>query len=84
MGECEPICEETLKELERFLDGELTQEIRVEIEHHLSDCHPCTRKAEFRRHVKVIIATKCTEHEVPAELRERIRAVIRTTDVDLL
>jgi mycothiol system anti-sigma-R factor len=72
MSDCDPICEETLKALERYLDGELTQEIHIEIESHLTGCNPCMRHADFRRHVKFMVSTKCVEHEVPPDLAGRI------------
>jgi mycothiol system anti-sigma-R factor len=76
MSDCDPICEETLKALEVFLDGELAREVRVEVEAHLSGCNPCTKHAEFRRYVKVLVSTKCVEHDVPPELAARIQQLI--------
>jgi mycothiol system anti-sigma-R factor len=80
MAEHRHNCEETLREIEMYLDGELTQEISVSVSHHLSGCHPCTSHAEFRRHLKIIVSRKCCEHEVPAELTEKIRSLIRSND----
>jgi mycothiol system anti-sigma-R factor len=80
MGDCDPICEETLKALEHYLDGELTQEVHIEIESHLSGCNPCMRHADFRRHVKFMVSTKCVEHEVPDELAQRILRLIGSQD----
>ena len=55
-----PGCMEALKEVERLLDGELEGELRIKVEKHLSGCSPCMDRAEFRRHLKVMIAAKCT------------------------
>ena len=55
-----PGCMEALKEVERLLDGELEGELRINVEKHLSGCSPCMDRAEFRRHLKVMIAAKCT------------------------
>jgi len=74
------VCQETLKEIERFLDGELDHMVEVRIEHHLSDCNPCMRRTEFRRHLKVMISEKCTEREAPALLSKRIQDLIRGLD----
>jgi len=74
------LCRETLREIERFLDGELDQTVEVRIQHHLSDCSPCMQRAEFRRHVKVMISEKCTEREVPQGLSARIHELLRDTD----
>jgi mycothiol system anti-sigma-R factor len=77
MDECGVNCEETLKEVERFLDGELDPNVIGEISHHLSDCHPCMQRVEFRRSLKLIISTKCGGDAVPVDLDEKIRGLIR-------
>jgi hypothetical protein len=33
-------------------------------------------RAEFRKHLKEIVATRCIEKDVPEALRDRIRAII--------
>ena len=53
-----PGCMEALKEVERLLDGELEGELRIKVEKHLSGCSPCMDRAEFRRHLKVMIAAE--------------------------
>jgi mycothiol system anti-sigma-R factor len=78
MDDCGPHCEETLKEIEAFLDGELDPALRDRVTHHLSDCNPCMQRAEFRKHLKEIVHDKCTEREIPAELSTRIDEVLRS------
>ena len=80
MSDCGVNCEETLKEIERFLDGELDPNVQGEISHHLSDCNPCMQRVEFRRTLKIMISTKCGGDAVPADLGERIRGLIREHD----
>ena len=80
LDDCGPLCQETLKEIERFLDGELDHVVTVRIEEHLSDCNPCMQRAEFRRHVKVMVAEKCSERAAPDELSRKIRDLIRGLD----
>jgi mycothiol system anti-sigma-R factor len=70
-------CEETLQQIERFLDGEVDPAIRTTVELHLTSCHPCMDHAEFRRSLKIMISTKCAGEDVPAHLGERIRGLIR-------
>jgi mycothiol system anti-sigma-R factor len=82
MGELKPQCEEALHEIQRFLDGELESSVTIEIEHHLSGCNPCMQRVEFRRHLKVMISSKCRGDAVPAQLDEKIRSLIRTLDID--
>ncbi len=78
--DCGDECRETLRAVERYLDGELDVEVRARIEAHLSDCSPCMRRASFRRHLKVLIAERCSEHEAPPELAARIQELIRGLD----
>jgi mycothiol system anti-sigma-R factor len=74
--ECGHNCEETLREIESYLDGEVDVVVERSIQVHLSDCSPCMQRAEFRRHVKVLIRSKCTGDDVPAALEERIRSLL--------
>jgi mycothiol system anti-sigma-R factor len=72
---------EALKEIERLLDGELPPELRIKVQTHLSGCSPCMDRTEFRRHLKQMVAAKCSGDEPPPELLIRIRAVIEERDV---
>ena len=66
-------CAQVLKEIELYLDGELTASACNEIKAHLSECIPCTDHAEFRKRLAELIGRKCGCEEAPAELIERIR-----------
>lgn len=70
-------CRETLRDIERFLDGEMETDPRSLLERHLAECPPCTDRAEFSRHLKVMIGSKCRGDVVPSELMVRIRLMIR-------
>jgi len=72
-------CRETLREIERYVDGECLQELTVQVEEHLSTCEDCTDHAEFKRHLKVLIAKKCGGEQLPEGVAERIRERIRST-----
>ena len=74
--DCGPKCQETLAEIGSFLDGELDVSVHERIQVHLSDCNPCMQRAEFRRHVKVMLRSKCSGDEVPPALLDRIRSLI--------
>jgi mycothiol system anti-sigma-R factor len=76
MADCGPECTETLLEVEAYLDGEVDQALAGRIKMHLSDCSPCADKAEFRKHLKELVQSKCTETDVPEALRTRIQQVI--------
>jgi mycothiol system anti-sigma-R factor len=77
MGEATYNCQESLREIERFLDGEMETDVRSLLERHLQDCPPCMRHVEFSRHLKVMIGSKCAGEPVPDELLVRIRVMIR-------
>jgi mycothiol system anti-sigma-R factor len=68
-------CSETLQELYQFLDGELTDEKRVQIQQHLEDCPPCFEAFDFEVEIKQYIAQKCRDR-VPESLRVRIAEAI--------
>ncbi|HMC42521.1 MAG TPA: mycothiol system anti-sigma-R factor [Acidimicrobiales bacterium] len=69
-------CSESLHRLYHFLDGELTDERRAAIAHHLDECSPCLDAFDFEAELRVMISLKCRER-VPDGLIERIAAAIR-------
>jgi mycothiol system anti-sigma-R factor len=69
-------CDDALHELYGYLDGELTAERRVSIQHHLDDCPPCYEAFDFEAELRIVIARKCTE-KVPDSLKARIADAIR-------
>ena len=69
-------CERVLKQIELYLDGELVGVERVEIERHLGECSPCSGHSEFQRRLKEMLRAKCGCNDVPAELLERVRAMV--------
>jgi mycothiol system anti-sigma-R factor len=80
MDDCGPECQEALREIERFLDHEVDDVVRIKVERHVSGCGPCTDKMEFRAHLKALVQSKCSEHELPAGLEERLRRFLTTAD----
>ncbi len=72
MVDCGPECEETLRQIEGFLDHELDPDLRSKIERHLSGCGSCTDRAAFQQHLKDLVGSKCAERQLPEGLKERI------------
>ena len=68
-------CNEALHELYEYLDGELTDERREAIQHHLTDCSPCLEAFDFQAELKIVIAHKCQD-EVPDALKARIAGAL--------
>jgi anti-sigma factor (TIGR02949 family) len=66
-------CEQALRDVETFLDGELPPEQYREVLDHLDDCMDCFHAFDFQAELKEIIARKCGGDEMPPELLERIR-----------
>jgi mycothiol system anti-sigma-R factor len=73
-------CQETRREIERYVDGECMKELTVELEAHLSDCEDCLDHVEFKRHVKYLVREKCGGDRLPEGLAERIRERIRSAN----
>ena len=66
-----PECREALETLYHFLDGELTNVRRGEIQRHLDDCSPCLEAFDFEAELKMIVARHCRDR-VPERLRMRV------------
>lgn len=75
MGEEDVDCTETVERLYTYLDGELTDERRLEIKRHLDDCPPCLEAFDFEAELRLVISNRCKDH-VPEELRIRIHAAL--------
>jgi len=74
-------CNETLRELETFLDGELTPAALADIRAHLGHCPNCLEAFDFHAELKAVIAAKCRNDEFPTGLLARIEQCFRT-DLD--
>ncbi|MFN3420388.1 MAG: anti-sigma factor family protein [Armatimonadota bacterium] len=69
-------CEELLKALSDYIDGEIDLSICEEFEEHLKDCEPCKIVVDTVR--KTILLYKGTEvYELPYELKERLHNLLR-------
>ena len=65
-----------MQDLERFLDGEMPEPARGLLDSHLQECTPCMERADFKGHVKELLASRCGCDEVPLGLRDRIAALL--------
>jgi mycothiol system anti-sigma-R factor len=68
-------CQDSLHELYRFLDGELTDDRRAVIQHHLDECQPCAEPYDFEAELRMVIRRKCQE-QVPDALVDKVRAAL--------
>jgi anti-sigma factor (TIGR02949 family) len=65
-------CNETIRELEEFLDGELSEDGLNAIHSHLQGCPDCHQAFDFHAELRTVIAAKCRNDEMPAGLLSRI------------
>lgn len=68
-------CDESIERLYAYLDGELTEQRRVEIVRHLDLCGPCVRVYGFESELRKVIANRCKDH-VPESLVSRVAAAL--------
>ena len=73
-----PDCRETIKELDTFLDDELSDGARTAIRKHLDGCTDCLQAFDFHAELKQVIAEKCNNDEMPADLLARIERCFDT------
>jgi mycothiol system anti-sigma-R factor len=69
-------CDETIERLYFYLDGELTDERRLEITRHLDMCGPCVGAYGFETELRRVIANRCKDH-VPEKLIMRVAEALR-------
>ena len=72
-------CDETIERLYIYLDGELTEQRRLEITRHLDLCGPCVGAYGFEAELRKVIASRCKDH-VPDELIARVAEALRQED----
>lgn len=65
-------CNETLRELETFLDAELSADAKTAIRAHLAGCTDCLEAFDFHAELKALIARKCAGDPIPDDLIARI------------
>ena len=68
-------CDRRIERLYAYLDGELTEERRVEIVRHLDLCSPCVHVYGFEVELRRVIANRCKDH-VPESLIERVATAL--------
>jgi mycothiol system anti-sigma-R factor len=73
-------CNETLREMEAFLDGELTEDTTIALHAHLEGCRDCLQAFDFQAELKTVIAEKCRRDQMPPGLLARIE---RCLEADL-
>lgn len=68
-------CDEAIRLLARYLDGELERESRGKLEEHLNLCRSCYSRHEFEKGLKEQLA-RLGQEPVRPEFQERIRGLV--------
>jgi anti-sigma factor (TIGR02949 family) len=74
-------CDQLLHQLADLLHGDVDDEQRAALQHHLESCPPCFERADFQAQLRRLIATRCSE-PVPDELRARVLSVLAVEVTD--
>lgn len=69
-------CDEILRELSNFIDGDLDGAMKHELESHLEDCHECKLVVDQTKKT-IEIFCDCEPIELPGEVRNRLHDAVR-------
>lgn len=69
-------CNETLRDLQTYLDGELPDRARAHVQEHLDGCLDCLQAFDFHAELRGVIRAKCATDELPPTLLARLRACL--------
>jgi len=73
------ICEEAIKLMDGYLDGELDPMTSQKIEEHLRECRKCEQAYEAHTALAHAISRGAPYYKAPTELRQRIQVSLRET-----
>lgn len=68
-------CEEAVRRLWEYLDGELGDEERAAIDEHLSFCRRCCGEAEFAEELRNFLRSSA-DVELPDDVRRRLTSTL--------
>lgn len=69
-------CDEALRRLEDYLDGELTPADLRKVREHLDTCGPCTTQFTFEAAVLRGVREKLKHTDLPPDLLARVRRML--------
>jgi mycothiol system anti-sigma-R factor len=70
-------CEEVLKRLYDYIDLELNDSLRSDIEEHLKLCRYCCRHHDFEVQLRELIKKSCFEKKAPDFLKNKISELLQ-------
>lgn len=65
-------CDEVLREVWSYLDGEIEETRYLEIETHVEECAGCGPRYEFQRRLLSLIQIRCKQGPLPESVRQRL------------
>jgi anti-sigma factor (TIGR02949 family) len=68
-------CDEVIAHLLSYLDGEIDDARRAQIDHHIEECRGCFSRAEFEKALRDKVG-QAGNTQPPASLQDRIKALI--------
>lgn len=74
-------CSLVMAEVWALLDGEVTDDKRERLRHHLQECPACLQHYGVEERIKGLIATKCSGEKAPEHLVARVRLQISRTTI---
>lgn len=74
-------CPAVLARIDEYLDGELDDDRRAAVEHHLAECPPCLERARAEGAVRALVHRCCGCEPAPDHLRVQIVTQIRQISV---
>ncbi|MDH5453849.1 MAG: zf-HC2 domain-containing protein [Paracoccaceae bacterium] len=74
-------CDEVMRQLFDYLDGEIDEKAGHEIHHHIDDCQSCFSRVEFEKALKDKIRAGKLE-TLPDTLRDRIADLMKDFSLD--
>ncbi len=72
-------CDDALRDLYVYLDGEIDDERRALISHHIDDCSPCLEAFDFEHELRDLVARTCRS-DAPDSLKDRVAEAIRACE----
>lgn len=74
-------CQECVDKLQPYLDRELSDAERQEVEHHLTGCGHCADSFRFEAGVLRVVGRCGRSTAAPEEFKARLRVVVQTAIV---
>lgn len=70
-------CEEVIKQLFRYLDGEVDDATEERIRDHMAHCRDCFTRAEFERRLRERLR-EASQEKAPQRLQQRLERLMKS------